>query len=78
MEVWVDATLAKTEREASRSKDVETMFAAFLSEILDIANIDPDARAISQKWKIQHAATDSAPQNGPAPAPDKSKSQQKR
>ena len=33
--------------------EMEAKYAALLSELIELAKVDADARAITQKWKIQ-------------------------
>jgi hypothetical protein len=54
----VDVTIEKSEQEARKAQETETAFAAFLADLLELSNIDPDARSIALKWKIQHSGTD--------------------
>jgi hypothetical protein len=65
----VDSTIEKSEREVSRAKELESIYAAFLSELLALANTDPEARSIAQKWKIQHSGDPNGAIPSSAPLP---------
>jgi hypothetical protein len=75
----VKVTLQKTEeamgrrdQQLKRADELEALYAALLTDLIELANVDAAARSIVQKWKIQHdtAATQSAglDSKGKAPA----------
>lgn len=51
-----DLALSGREKQLLASAQQETRYAALLTELLELAKADPDARLITQKWKIQSSA----------------------
>jgi hypothetical protein len=75
----VDATINKSERDVARAKELEAIYASFLTELLETANTSPEARTIAQKWKIQHSgAPADPPPVAPTPPPEKNKTPARR
>jgi hypothetical protein len=57
----VKVTLQKTEeamgrrdQQLKKADELEAVYAALLTDLIELANVDPAARSIVQKWKIQH------------------------
>ncbi len=48
-----DEAIEKREQQIKRAAGMETQYAALLTDLIEIAKVDPDARMITQKWKIQ-------------------------
>lgn len=48
-----DEALKTREKQIHRAQKLESEYALLLTDLLELANIDPDARAITNKWKIQ-------------------------
>lgn len=48
-----EQAIEKRNQQIKRSGALEGQYAALLTELLELAKTDPDARAITQKWKIQ-------------------------
>jgi hypothetical protein len=61
--------LQKREEQLRLYASAEVRYTALLTELLEIAKTDPDARAIAQKWKIQQAGSDKAADTAPTPPP---------
>ena len=51
-----DEALKTREKKLQRAQKLESEYALLLTDLLELANIDPDARAITNKWKIQQQA----------------------
>ena len=49
----VDETLEQREVQVKRAAVTEAQYAGLLQDLLELAKVDPDARAVTQKWKIQ-------------------------
>ena len=67
-ELQTDDALKARDEQIKRAQDTETRYAAMLTELLELSKVDPDARAITQKWKIQSAQTPSPESNSAAPS----------
>jgi hypothetical protein len=52
----VDDALEQRERQLKRAAATEAQYAGLLSELLELSKVDPDARLVIQKWKIQTSA----------------------
>lgn len=52
-QVQADEALQKREEQVKALAETEAKYAALLTELIELARLDPDARAITQKWKIQ-------------------------
>jgi hypothetical protein len=52
-QVQADEALQKREEQVKALAETEAKYAALLTELIELAKVDPDARAITQKWKIQ-------------------------
>ncbi len=48
-----DEALQKREEQIAHAADLEKVYAALLTELLEVASVDSSAKAITQKWKIQ-------------------------
>ncbi len=72
-----DETIAAREGQLKRAAEMEAKYSAILSELLELAKVDPDAKSIVGKWKIQQQgqpeAVVSRPEAKPLPAPPDSK-----
>ena len=66
-ESQTDDALKIREEQIKRAQDTETRYAAMLTELLELSKVDPDARAITQKWKIQSAQPASPESSAPVP-----------
>ena len=75
----VKVTLQKTEeamgrrdQQIKRADELEALYAALLTDLIELANVDAAARSIVQKWKIQHdtAAAQSAGPDSKGKAPE--------
>jgi hypothetical protein len=51
----------KRETQIQRVQKLEAEYALLLTDLLDLANTDPDARAITIKWKIQQQGQTTGP-----------------
>ena len=45
--------IEKREFQIKRGQELEAKYAAMLTELLELSKVDPDARALTLKWKIQ-------------------------
>jgi len=52
-QLQTDEAIEKREQQIKRSGAMETQYAALLTELLELSKVDPDAKLIVQKWKIQ-------------------------
>jgi hypothetical protein len=52
-QVQAEEALQKREEQVKSLSETEAKYAAFLTELLELAKTDPDAKAVTQKWKIQ-------------------------
>lgn len=59
----VDEAFEQREQQVKRAAATEAQYAGLLTDLLELAKIDPDARLVVQKWKIQSGAdqTSTAP-----------------
>jgi hypothetical protein len=49
----VDEAILAREGQVKRAAELEAKYSALLSELLELAKVDPDAKAVVVKWKIQ-------------------------
>jgi hypothetical protein len=61
----VDEAFEQRELQLKQAASTEALYAGLLKDLLELAKVDPDARQVVQKWKIQ---TSEAPSKDPAPA----------
>ncbi len=61
-----DQILEKRELQIARMQKLEADYAQLLTDLLELAKVDPDARAVTNKWKIQQQAQ-SPPSEAAAP-----------
>lgn len=61
-EVQADEAIQKREEQLKTLTETESKYAALLTELLELSKTDADARAITQKWKIQQQGQ---PSGGP-------------
>lgn len=52
-QIQAEEALLKREEQVKALAETEAKYAALLTELIELAKVDPDARAITQKWKIQ-------------------------
>lgn len=52
-EVQADEAIQKREEQLKTLAETESKYAALLTELIELSKTDADARAITQKWKIQ-------------------------
>ncbi len=50
----VEEAMGKRDQQLKKADETEAVYAALLTDLIELANVDPTARAIVQKWKIQH------------------------
>lgn len=55
----VEDALQRRTLQLKKAEDLEAMYEGLLTELIELAKVDPAARLIVQKWKIQHDAADS-------------------
>ncbi len=65
-EVQADDAIQKREEQIKTLTETESKYAALLTELIDLSKTDADARAITQKWKIQQQGQ---PSGGPSTEP---------
>ena len=80
----VKTSLQKTEEAVQRrdhllrkAEEVEAFYAGLLTELIELAKVDPVAQVIVQKWKIQHDQTGAAGLEGSASKPSDSEGKAK-
>lgn len=49
----VDEALERREDQIKRAAAKEAQYAGLLTDLLELSKVDPDARLVTQKWKIQ-------------------------
>jgi hypothetical protein len=68
----LDEAFEQREQQIKRAAATEALYAGLLTDLLELAKVDPDARLVVQKWKIQSSdATSNDPAAAPAPAEPK-------
>lgn len=70
----VDEALEQREQQVKRVAATEAQYAGLLTDLLELAKVDADARQVVQKWKIQSSGdtqggtTDGDSKQAPTPA----------
>ncbi len=54
----VDETFAQREKQVRRAVATEAQYAGLLTDLLELSKVDPEARLVVQKWKIQSGSAD--------------------
>lgn len=67
-EVQADEAIQKREEQLKALSETEAKYAALLTELIELAKTDADARAITQKWKIQQQGQSGGGSSGEAGA----------
>jgi hypothetical protein len=62
----VDETIEQREVQVKRAAATEAQYAGLLQDLLELAKVDSDARAVTQKWKIQASGEPSKSSEDPA------------
>ena len=80
----VKTSLQKTEEAVQRrdhllrkAEEVEAFYAGLLTELIELAKVDPAAQVIVQKWKIQQEQAGAAGSEAPASKPKDSEGKAK-
>ena len=74
----LDEAFEQREQQVKRAAATEALYAGLLTDLLELAKVDPDARLVVQKWKIQSSdATSNDPAAASAPAEPKESKVQK-
>jgi Tfp pilus assembly protein PilN len=60
----VEEAMGKRDQQLKKADETEAVYAALLTDLIELANVDPTARAIVQKWKIQHDPAAAASSSG--------------
>ena len=61
----VDEAFEQREQQVRRAAATEAQYAGLLTDLLELAKVDPDARLVVQKWKIQSSGdSQAAPAEG--------------
>ena len=63
-EVQADEAIQKREEQLKTLTETESKYAALLTELIELSKTDADARAITQKWKIQQQGQPSGGSGG--------------
>jgi hypothetical protein len=66
----VDEAFEQREQQVKRAAATEAQYAGLLTDLLELSKVDPEARLVTQKWKIQssgEAQGSGAEQNAPQP-----------
>jgi hypothetical protein len=71
----VDEAFEQREQQLKRAAATEAQYAGLLTDLLELAKVDPDAKLVVQKWKIQSSGDTqpSPPESAPkasTPAPE--------
>jgi hypothetical protein len=56
-----EGVLKTREKQIQRAQKLESEYALLLTDLLELANIDADARGITNKWKIQQQSRQEQP-----------------
>jgi len=65
-----EEAIEKREQQIKRASALETQYAALLTDLIEIAKVDPDARVITQKWKIQQQGQSQSQEPAAKPSPE--------
>ncbi len=74
----VEDVLQQREEQIKRAGETEAKYAALLSDLLELSKTDLDAQQITQKWKIQGAATAPAAVAAPKPVSTETEARQEK
>lgn len=61
----IEEAMQRRDQQLKKAEEVEAVYAALLTDLIELASVDPAARSIVQKWKIQRDASDAARPAGP-------------
>jgi hypothetical protein len=64
----LDEAFEQREQQVKRAAATEALYAGLLTDLLELSKVDPDARLVTQKWKIQASGDSGAGQTQPEPA----------
>jgi hypothetical protein len=57
----VDEAFEQREQQVAHAAALEAQYAGLLTDLLELSKVDPDARLVTQKWKIQSSGEAQAP-----------------
>jgi hypothetical protein len=64
----LDEAFEQREQQVKRAAATEALYAGLLTDLLELSKVDPDARLVTQKWKIQASGDSGAGQTQSEPA----------
>jgi hypothetical protein len=64
-----EEAMQRRDQQLKKAEEVENFYAGLLTELIELAKVDPAAQAIVQKWKIQHDDAAAAGSGTPASKP---------
>ena len=56
----VGEAIALSDPQIKRASEIETQYVKLFTDLLELAKVDPDARSITQKWKIKASGESNA------------------
>jgi hypothetical protein len=65
----VDEAFEQRERQVKRAAATEAQYAGLLTDLLELSKVDPEARLVTQKWKIQSSGAGAGAEQGAAQSP---------
>lgn len=65
-----EEAMGRRDQQLKKADELESVYAALLTDLIELANVDPAARSIVQKWKIQHDAAHSVGPDAKVKAPE--------
>ena len=57
----VDEAFEQREQQVKRAAATEAQYAGLLTDLLELSKVDPEARLVTQKWKIQSSGEAQGP-----------------
>jgi hypothetical protein len=64
-----EEALQRRDLQLRKAEETESFYAGLLTELVELAKVDPAANAIVQKWKIQHERVFDVGSGAPASKP---------
>lgn len=73
----VDEAFEQREMQVKRAVATEAQYAGLLTDLLELSKVDPEARLVVQKWKIQASAAKTSAESHDAGTPQNAPSSEK-
>jgi hypothetical protein len=73
----VDDAFEQRETQVKRAVATEAQYAGLLTDLLELSKVDPEARVVVQKWKIQAGAAKTPAESHDGGAPQETPSSEK-